>query len=90
MPASPAKGVACPAEGLMRRDGRFAGRPRARAVRGTEHGRVVFTPWERAPLLLQEGTRACRRFDRYFCPSVCRHYCRSTFGHINRRASSCG
>jgi hypothetical protein len=27
-----------------------------RAVRGTEHGRVVFTPWERAPLLLQEGT----------------------------------
>jgi hypothetical protein len=29
---------------------------RARAVRGTEHGRVVFTPWERALLLLQEGT----------------------------------
>jgi hypothetical protein len=28
----------------------------ARAVRGTEHGRVVFTPWERAPLLLQDGT----------------------------------
>ena len=27
MPASPAKGVACPAEELMRRDGRFAGRP---------------------------------------------------------------
>jgi hypothetical protein len=27
MPASPAKGVACPVEGLMRRDGRFAGRP---------------------------------------------------------------
>jgi hypothetical protein len=27
MPASPAKGVACPAEKLMRRDGRFAGRP---------------------------------------------------------------
>jgi hypothetical protein len=26
-PASPAKGVACPAEELMRRDGRFAGRP---------------------------------------------------------------
>jgi hypothetical protein len=25
-PASPAKGVACPAEELMRRDGRFAGR----------------------------------------------------------------
>jgi hypothetical protein len=37
----------------MRRDGRFAGRPRVRAVRGTEHGRIVFTPWERAPLLLQ-------------------------------------
>jgi hypothetical protein len=28
----------------------------ARAVRGMEHERVVFTPWERAPLLLQEGT----------------------------------
>jgi hypothetical protein len=55
-PASPAKGVACPAEELMQRDGRFAGRPRAHAVRGTEHGRVVFTPWERAPLLLYEGT----------------------------------
>jgi hypothetical protein len=27
MPASPAKGVACPAEELMRRDGRFSGRP---------------------------------------------------------------
>jgi hypothetical protein len=27
-----------------------------RAVRETEHGRVVFTPWERVPLLLQEGT----------------------------------
>jgi hypothetical protein len=27
MLASPAKGVACPAEELMRRDGRFAGRP---------------------------------------------------------------
>jgi hypothetical protein len=26
MPASPAKGVACPAEELMRRDGRFARR----------------------------------------------------------------
>src|SRR5688572_5510262 len=68
--ASPAKGVACPAGKLMRRDGRFAGRPRARAMRGTEHGRVVFTPLERVPLLLQEGTRACRRFDRCFCPSV--------------------
>jgi hypothetical protein len=54
----------------MRRDGRFAGRPRARVVRGTEHGRVVFTPWERAPLPLQEGTRACRRFDRCFRSSA--------------------
>jgi hypothetical protein len=27
MPASPAKGVACPAEELMRQDGWFAGRP---------------------------------------------------------------
>jgi hypothetical protein len=54
----------------MRRDGRFAGRPRARVIRGTEHERVVFTPWERAPLPLQEGTRACRRFDRCFRSSI--------------------
>jgi hypothetical protein len=54
----------------MRRDGRFAGRPRARVVRGMEHGRIVFTPWERAPLPLQEGTRAYRRFDRYFRSSA--------------------
>jgi hypothetical protein len=44
---------------------RFVWRPlRVRAVRGTGHGRVVFTPWERALPLLQEGTRACRRLDR--------------------------
>jgi hypothetical protein len=54
----------------MRRDGRFAGRPRVRVVRGTEHGRVVFMPWERALLPLQEGTRADRRFDRCFRSSV--------------------
>jgi hypothetical protein len=54
----------------MRRNGRFAGRPRARVVQGTEHGCVVFMPWERALPLLQEGTRACRRFDRCFRPSA--------------------
>jgi hypothetical protein len=54
----------------MRRDGRFAGRSRARVVRGTEHGRVVFMPWEKALLPLQEGTRACGRFDRCFRPSA--------------------
>jgi hypothetical protein len=54
----------------MRRDGLFAGRLRARAVRGTEHGRVVFMLWERAPPPLQEGTRACRRFDRCFRSSA--------------------
>jgi hypothetical protein len=54
----------------MRWDGRFTGRPRAWVVRGTKHGHVVFTPWERAPLLLQEGTRACRRFDRCFRSSA--------------------
>jgi hypothetical protein len=70
MPASPAKGVACPAEELMRRDGRFTGWSRARVVRGTEHGRVVFMPWERALLSLQEETRACRRFDRCFLSSI--------------------
>jgi hypothetical protein len=43
---------------------------RARVVRGTEHGRVVFMPWERALLPLQEGTRAFRRFDRCFCSSA--------------------
>jgi hypothetical protein len=29
---------------------------RVRAVRGMEHGRVVFAPWERTLLLSQEGT----------------------------------
>jgi hypothetical protein len=33
---------------------------RARAVRGTEHGRVVFTPRERTPLPFRERMRACR------------------------------
>jgi hypothetical protein len=42
----------------------------ARVVRGMEHGRVVFMPWERALLPLQEGTRACRQFDRCFRPSA--------------------
>jgi hypothetical protein len=56
----------------MRRDERFRGAAvaRARAVRGMEHERVVFTSWERAPLPLQEGTRACRRFDRCFRSSA--------------------
>jgi hypothetical protein len=54
----------------MRRDGRFAGRPRARVVGGTKHERVVFMPWERALLPLQEGTRACGRFDRCFRSSA--------------------
>jgi hypothetical protein len=40
-PASPARGVACSAGELMRRDGRFAWRPlRVRAVRGT--GRSLY------------------------------------------------
>jgi hypothetical protein len=70
-PASPARGVACSAGELMRRDGRFAWRPLCvRAVRGTGHGCVVFTPWERALLSLQEGTRACGRFDRCFRSSA--------------------
>jgi hypothetical protein len=70
-PASPARGVACSAGELMRRDGRFAWRPLCvRAVRGTGHGCVVFTPWERALPSLQEGTRACRRFDRFFRSSA--------------------
>jgi hypothetical protein len=54
----------------MRWDGRFVGRPRAQVVRGAEYGRVVFMPWERALLPLQEGTRAYRRFDRCFHSSV--------------------
>jgi hypothetical protein len=33
---------------------------RARAVRGMEHECVIFTPWERASLPLQERVRACR------------------------------
>jgi hypothetical protein len=65
MPASPARGVAYSVGELMRWDGRFAWRPlRVRAVRGTGHGHVIFTSWERALPSLQEGTRACRRLDR--------------------------
>jgi hypothetical protein len=77
MPASPAKGVACQRCRLPCRGVNATGRAirgaavvRAQAVRGTEHRRVVFTPWERAPLPLQEGTRACRRLDRCFRPSA--------------------
>jgi hypothetical protein len=33
---------------------------RARVIRGTEHGCIVFTLWERAPLLFQERMRAWR------------------------------
>jgi hypothetical protein len=33
---------------------------RARVVRGMEHGCVVFTLWEKAPLPFQERMRACR------------------------------
>jgi hypothetical protein len=55
----------------MRRDGQFVWRPlRVRDVRGTGHGCVVFTPWERALPSLQEGTRAYRRFDRCFRSSA--------------------
>jgi 3-hydroxyacyl-CoA dehydrogenase len=43
---------------------------RARVVRGTEHGRVIFMSWERALKLLQEGVRAYKRFDRCFRPSA--------------------
>jgi hypothetical protein len=44
-PALPTRGVACSVGELMRRDGRFAWRPlRVRAVQGTGHGRVIFTP----------------------------------------------
>jgi hypothetical protein len=56
-PASPAKDVAYPAAELMRRGEWFAGQPlRVREpFEDTEHGRVVFTPWERVPLLSLDG-----------------------------------
>jgi hypothetical protein len=38
MPASPAKGVACPAAELMRRDGWFAGRPLREPFEGQNTG----------------------------------------------------
>ena len=83
MPASPAKGVACPAEELMRRDGWFASRP-SRVLESFEerntgassscHGRGL------------SGLQAIRPL----LPPVCCNYCRSTFGHIDHRASSRG
>jgi hypothetical protein len=51
----PKASFALPRVNAMRRVVRGAAVARARAVRGTEHGYVVFTPWERAPLPLQEG-----------------------------------
>jgi hypothetical protein len=54
----------------MGRTIRGASVARARVVRGTEHGCVVFMSWERAPLPLQERMRACRRLDRRFRTSV--------------------
>jgi hypothetical protein len=70
MPASPTEGVACRGVNATGRTIRRAAVARARVVRGTDHGRLVFTPWERALLPLQEGARACRRFDRCFCSSA--------------------
>jgi hypothetical protein len=40
----------------LQNSGRYTAVARARAVRGTEHGRTVFTPWERVLSLSQEGT----------------------------------
>jgi hypothetical protein len=56
--ASPAKGAACPAAELMRRGEWFAGQPLRvhEPFEETEHGRAVFTPWERVPLLSLDGT----------------------------------
>jgi hypothetical protein len=54
-PASPAKGVACPSAELMRRDEWFAGQSLC-MCEPFEHGRVVFSPWERALSLFQERT----------------------------------
>jgi hypothetical protein len=44
----------------MRRAIRGASVARARAVRGTKHGRIVFIPREGAPLPFQERMRAYR------------------------------
>jgi hypothetical protein len=43
---------------------------RARVIRGTEHGCIIFMLWKRALLPLQKGTRACRRFDHCFRSSA--------------------
>jgi hypothetical protein len=90
-PASPARGAACSTGELMRRDGRFAWPLlRIRAVRGTGHGCVVFTPWERALPSLLEGTRACRRFNSCFRSSAAAVTAGPLLGHADRRACPCG
>jgi hypothetical protein len=62
VPASPARGVACPARELMRWDRRFAGR--LLHVRESFEERNTsassFMLWERAPLSFQERMRAWR------------------------------
>jgi hypothetical protein len=54
----------------MGRAVRGAAVARARAVRGTDHGSVAFTPWERASPLPLDGRELGWRRDRCCCPSV--------------------
>jgi hypothetical protein len=58
----------------------------ARAVRGTDHGRVVLTPWERVLSLPPDGTYAWLTTRPLRLLACHRHYCRPTFGRVDRRA----
>jgi hypothetical protein len=52
----------------MRRAIRGASVARARVVRGTEHGCIVFMPWERAPCCFRRG---CEPVSNWIVAFVC-------------------
>jgi hypothetical protein len=73
----------------MRRDERFVGRPlRASHSRNGTQTRRLYSVGEGSPAAL--GGDTSLQAMRPLLPPICCNYCRSTFGHIDRRASSRG
>jgi hypothetical protein len=89
MPASPAKGGACPAEELMRWDGWFAGRSLREPFEERNTSALSSRRGRGFPCCPRRGRESAD--DLTALPlACCRHYCRPTFGHIDCRASSRG
>jgi hypothetical protein len=88
-PASPAKGVACPAAELMRWDEWFAGQPLRELFEERNTGASSSRRGRGPPAAL--GGDVSLQTIRLLLAHACRHhYCRPTFGHIDRRAFSRG